>query len=421
MSRRKLIAGITALAVVAALAGGWYYLTVWRVAAVTTATAGRETIRVLVNASGTLEAGREADVYPAVAGTLAAVFVRDGQRVRAGQPLAVLDPAPLRLAVAQARKQLAEARAQVDEVGRSVPTRLDRAAVKAQLKAARIAYAAAVDAYDDFDDNPVVVPPPDPETLETMRDTLRTARAQAYAGLLAAKAAKSKLARATDVAGARAAARAGVAAASDALALAESDLAGATVESPISGVVLFDKTSAKPAAGAAVAPTHALFTVVDLSDLKFTALVDEADIGKVEAGMSVATSLDAFPSQVFSGTVIRIRPSATETATGGVAFPVVISVSPGSSRLLLGMSGSAEIEVSVLTDAITVPAEAVLDERGQQFVYRLRPDGRVAKTPVVAVRTLTGRAHVLSGLSAGDVVVTAKLAELSDGTMVRQA
>ena len=132
MTKRRLVAGLVATAVLVALAAGWAVSQSSGRTSVTTATASTQTLALRVTAPGRLEAPTAVTVAAPTSGTLASVAVRDGQQVPAGQVLATLDAAPLDLAVAQAQAQASAARA--------MPTGTDR------LNTARTHAIAAADA-----------------------------------------------------------------------------------------------------------------------------------------------------------------------------------------------------------------------------------------------------------------------------------
>jgi HlyD family secretion protein len=200
----------------------------------------------------------------------------------------------------------------------------------------------------------------------------------------------------------------------------------ATLTAPMDGVVIFnalgapgaDGSVAKAAFGAAVAPQAAPFTVVRLGEINFNAQVDEADVDKVKPGLKTKVSLDAFPSDTFDGTVETVRSTAIQTTTGGIAFPVLVKVDPKTKNLLLGMSGSVDIEVNAVPDALTVPIESILDESGKKYVFVIEA-GKVRKVEVTTGSLTDTRAQIIKGLKDGDTVATNKLSELKDGATVR--
>jgi HlyD family secretion protein len=421
VSRGKIIAGVVALVFIGAVVAGVYYSSAASATAVTVARVTSETLAVTVTASGKVEAADKADVYPPTAGLLVSVDVAEGGTVKAGQTLAQMDPAPLRLQVKQAAAGLKGAKAQLDAVKMGVPAAIDKAAANAGVNAAEAAYNAAQGAYDAF----FALFGSDPSQEATLT-SLNVARKQAYAGLLSAKSGRSKLTTAGKVALAKASAQSAVDSANYALRLAEETLDKATLTAPMDGIVVFnpvgapgiDGTLPKAAEGAAVAPGTAPFTVVDLGALNFNAQVDEADVAKVEPDMGAKVSLDAFVTTTFAGKVKIVRSTAIQTTTGGIAFPVLVAIDPTDKKLLLGMSGSVDIEVSAVKGALTVPIEAILDDGGKKYVFVIKAD-KASKVEVTTGALTDTRAQILTGVSAGDTVATSNLTALTDGMTVR--
>jgi HlyD family secretion protein len=131
-----------------AIGGGYWYS---RKAAATKAAAqapaydtvqvARQDIDVVVSASGTVKLSQVVNVRPTVSGTVKALYVKVGDRVRAGQPLLRLDDQDLRDRLAQAREALVAAKDQLAKRRSDfnvMPTQL-----KAQLESAKAALASA--------------------------------------------------------------------------------------------------------------------------------------------------------------------------------------------------------------------------------------------------------------------------------------
>ena len=426
MSRGKVIAGVVVLLVIVAIVGGVLYSSSASAPAVSTAKVTRQTLGVIVTASGKIEAAARADVYPPTAGRVKSVDVTDGDSVKAGDILAVMDLAPLRLQVRQAASSLAAARAQLDAVNRGVPAAIDRAAARAGVSAAAAAYDAASDAYEAYRQVFDAATQSARASMEATLAQLSGARKQAYASLQSARSGVSKLSVAARVSVARASARSAADAASFALKLARDTLSDARLAAPISGVVVFNPTGApgtdgalpKAAAGVAISPAAAPFTVIDFSSLNFDAQVDEADIDKVATKMAATVTLDAFAGATFQGTVTAVRSTAIQTTTGGIAFPVLVSVDSAGKNLRVGMSGSSDIEVNAVAGALTVPIEAIFDDGGKKYVFVVKANV-VSKVAVTTGALTDTTAQVLTGVSEGDVVATSQLTTLKDGMAVR--
>lgn len=443
MSRRtKIIAAVVVLVIVAAVAA---YLTLGQQGSgpeIETARAEVQQLAVTVSASGKVASGVSADVFPPAAGTLDTIDVSDGATVTAGEKLAQMDTEPLELQVDQAQAGLAAAKSQLANVGATAGSEADVTAAKRSVSAAersvtaaKASATAARTAYDNADSALDAAKKVYPSNSTTVT-SLALAKEQAYAGYKQAQAAKSQAdaglasaksglskARSANNNTSKSAAQASVSQAQAALDLAEQALEDATLTAPIDGIVLFNSASAiggtgKPTEGSAVSPTAAPFTVVDLSGLKFTAEVDEADVDRVKTGMMASVTLDAFPGEEFTTTVTHVNPAAQSTATGGTIFEVELELADTGKDILIGMKGDATIEVSSRDAAITIPVEALFSEGGTDFVYVVEA-GVLAKTEITVGATTDTEVEVLEGLTEGAEVALSGSTQYTDGMTVR--
>lgn len=416
MKRRTLVTGGVIVALLAAAGAGYWYSVLNRATTVSSAVATVQRLTVTVSATGKVEAARERGVFPVTGGTLASVRVEDGDTVSAGETLGVLESRPLQIQVTQAKATLSAARAQLDAVTRGVPTGIERRAAAAAVRAAKSSLRTAKKNYHDYKESFEAATEIDQEAMEPTLRTLKSAKKEAYAALLAAKATVTKLNVAGNVALSRTAAAQAVLAAGEALQEAEDNLSHLTLRAPFAGMVSLNGTVEK---GSAVSAGMAPFTVMDLKRMSFTATVNEIDIAAVNKGQPATVSLDAFLDTTFKGRVTQVRSTAVETATGGIAFPVKISLDQGESRLFTGMSGSADIEVTSIPNALAVPIEAVLTEGTARTVFVLGADGLAHKTPVTVGAANDTIVQIRSGLKAGDRVITTQLTALTDGQAVK--
>ena len=302
-SRTKVIAAVIALVVVGAVVAVVAFGGTRSATEVETVSVEQTDLSVTVTASGRVESGVRADVFPPTAGVLAEVRVTDGQSVSKGTVLAVMDTGPLEITVSQAEAGLAQAEAGLAAVDDQAPTSADVAAARAATDAAWAAYrsaqaaagavgdqgpsqadlnaaAAATSAAKNAYDQAVAaynaakavynaIPTPDNlaalNAAEVARDQAYAAYLgaqateqqlnsldlssqqaaadagveQAYAAYLGAKAQQAAL-EGVDLSPQRRAAREAVDQAREGLALAESNLANAELVAPIDGVVLFN-------------------------------------------------------------------------------------------------------------------------------------------------------------------------------------
>ena len=417
----KIIIAVAVVLVLAGAAAFFFAKSAGSGPTIKTATVSETTLSVTVSASGKVTAGQRTDLYPPAAGTLAKVYVKDGQAVKAGQKIAVMDKKPFELAVTQARAALKQSQAAVTTANNAAPTSLDIKAAKASVRAAEESYDAAKLNYDAAKN-----PPPPAVATKASIESAEAAVKSAKAGVLYAKASLQKLETAQDNGTAVSAADAAVESAQAAYDVAVSNLAAATITSPITGTVFLNPTGLAqadlklplPTAGTGVSPVSAPFSVANLGATAFTAEVDEADIDRVKIGMTADVTLDAFPGQTFATTVVHINPAAQPTATGGTIFQVELALQDTGKTILLGMKGDATVHVSSVKGAITIPVEALFNENSNNFVYKVE-NNKLVQTDITVGATTDTKVEVLQGLKGGDVVALSGPTQYTNNMTVR--
>lgn len=141
------------------------------------------------------------------------------------------------------------------------------------------------------------------------------------------------------------------------LSRAQTNLSYATIYSPIDGVIM-DKAVEEGQTVASSFNTPTLFTIAnDLTRMQVEAKVDEADIGEVKAGQPVTFTVDAFPDDIFTGTVkeVRINPTVTSNV---VTYTVIIDAPNSESKLFPGMTASVTITTKK-ENGICIPMTAL--------------------------------------------------------------
>lgn len=130
------------------------------------------------------------------------------------------------------------------------------------------------------------------------------------------------------------------------------------IYSPIDGVVLNRNVSAgQTIASSFNAPT--LFVIAkDLTKMQVRAAVDEADIGEVKSGQEVTFTVDAFPNDVFEGTVQEILLHAKVSANV-VTYTTLINVENEAMKLKPGMTASIYIYTEQDDNALLIPSKAL--------------------------------------------------------------
>ena len=139
---------------------------------------------------------------------------------------------------------------------------------------------------------------------------------------------------------------------------AKTNLGYSTIYSPIDGIVI-SKSVEEGQTVAASFSTPTLFTIAkDLTDMQCIAKVDEADIGGVKEGQRVTFTVDAYPEDVFSGTVKQVRQNAT-TTNNVVTYEVVISAPNADLKLKPGLTANITIFTMERGGVISVPSAAL--------------------------------------------------------------
>ena len=200
---------------------------------------------------------------------------------------------------------------------------------------------------------------------------------------------------------------------------AQTNLGYATITSPIDGIVL-SKSVEEGQTVAASFSTPELFTIAqDLTNMQVIANIDEADIGEVKQGQRVTFTVDAFPEDVFQGSIKQVRQQAT-TTSNVVTYEVVISAPNGDLKLKPGLTANVTIFTMERNGVLSVPAkalrftpnpvflskeESIQDCDGQKKVWT--KEGNVFKAYRVETGTTNGTlTEIVSGVKEGMEVLT---------------
>jgi HlyD family secretion protein len=271
---------------------------------------------VKVSASGNLQPTNQVDVGSELSGIVDRVMVDDNDRVKKGQVLARLDLAKLQDAVTKSRANLAASQAQVLQAQATVAearAALSRFRQVAQLSGGKV---------------------PSKSEMDTAEANLKRAEAN------------------------EASARAGVTQTKAALQSDETNLAKASIRSPINGVVLARKVQpGQTVAASFQAPV--LFTLAeDLAKMELQVNVDEADVGQVKVGQKATFTVDAWPGRKYDAVITRVG-YGSQKVEGVVSYLTVLQVDNDDLSLRPGMTGIAEITTLTRDKALLVPNAAL--------------------------------------------------------------
>lgn len=370
------------------------------------ATAETRQLSERVTAGGTVEALEEVTVTTKLTGRVAAVLVKESDRVHAGQVLVRLEDAEIlaqvrqadaNLQAARARFQLLEQgarpqeRAQVDAAVAQAQASLENAkqtlarmqslydsgaVSKAQLDAARLQYDVAQSQY---------------ESVVQQRSVVQTG---ARPEELAMAHAQVDQAEAT-------------------LAFARLQAQNAIITSPLTGTVTHRFVDPGDLASLMPGQTD-LVTVAQIDTVYVVLDVSETDVGRIRVGQPVAVLADAYPDRRFSGAVRAVAPAADPRTRN---FKVKIAVANPDHALKPGMFARGDITVAQTSEALVIPRDAVVSSSGRPTVFVV--EAGKARVREVQLGQVSGPVvQILSGLRAGESVVVAGQDQLADGTAV---
>lgn len=171
--------------------------------------------------------------------------------------------------------------------------------------------------------------------------------------------------------------------------------------------------------GAQVTGTSKLVDVADFSNLIVTAQIREVDAPQVFVGQSVTMTSAGLPGMVYTGTVTRISPTATErqAQTGmEIVVPIEISVDNPDEQLRPGYSVDIEIIMMESLDAVNISMMSVMQdfETGQEYVMVVE-DGIIRRRDITRGITTALELEVLEGLEDGDVIILTPTPMMQDG------
>ena len=159
---------------------------------------------------------------------------------------------------------------------------------------------------------------------------------------------------------------------------AQVNLSYSQIYSPIDGIVL-SKSVEEGQTVASSFSTPTIFTLANnLKQMQVEAKVDEADIGKVDTGQNVTFTVDAYPDDIFTGTVRQIRLEPTVTSNV-VTYTVIIDAPNPEEKLMPGMTANVSIIVEK-ESGLAIPMEALYLKLDPSTQEKLAKEGYIFKS-----------------------------------------
>jgi HlyD family secretion protein len=325
----------------------------------------RRDIVVTAAASGAIQPILTLSVKSKASGEIIDMPVQTGDEVKQGQLLVKIDPRIPRNDLKQAEANLAVAKAQLQnataQLKRSEDLYQSKSIAQTDYEAAKLSYATAQSAVVNAE-----------ASLQTARDAMEDTQ----------------------------------------------------VRAPVTGTVL----ERDAVLGTVISsPTHdvgggtVILKMANLDTVQVEALVDETDVGKVQPGMPVTITVDAFASRGFEGSVLKIEPQA-QVNQNVTMFPVLVNILNPGHLLKPGMNTEVEIHVGNRPAVLAIPNAALRTQRDvasaaqvlgldpkavQQELARVDapPASRVGRDSAAAARD-GGKLHAAEATAKGPATFT---------------
>ena len=165
-----------------------------------------------------------------------------------------------------------------------------------------------------------------------------------------------------------------------------------------------------------------MFVIENVDNLQMKVMVSENDIAKVSVGQKVDITADILNGESVAGEVIRISPTGElkDGTTSERVIPVYISVKEKNDKLIAGITAKATIHIAEAKQALTVPYEAVGElEDGSTVVYVVNEDNTIHIVPVELGLETDLYVEIKGGeLKEGQIIVLNPSPALTEGTAV---
>ena len=338
--------------------------------------------------SGVAKAQNETHLSFKVAGTLSSVNVKLGDLVKRGQLIATIDPSDYNIQTNQAQSQKEGSIANVQSAEANAK------AAETQLINAQATYDRVAKLYEN---NSVSL-----SDYQNAKAGLDAAKAQYEAANSQVKAAESQ-----------------VNSADQQVQATGNQVSYTRLASPMNGVV----TAVHVESNEVVSSGRVVATISSMGRPEVELGVPEIFISKIKKGQSVNVHFSASPDKTFKGTVDQVAYASGSSPT----YPVVIDLDESAEQVRPGMAANAVFTFNTkgteVKSKMIVPVEAVGKDNERNFVFVLNKkseDVYVAQKTIIGIGKLMPNGfELISGLEGGEIVATAGLKSLMNGSEVK--
>ena len=190
----------------------------------------------------------------------------------------------------------------------------------------------------------------------------------------------------------------------------QAKLAKTELRAPFPGVMGLRQVSQ----GAFVAAGTDIARLEKIDQLKLDFRVPETFLARVKTGQTVRIAVDAYPDETFAGAIYAIEPGVDEQTRTVLARA---RVAKAGLKLRPGMFVRVQLQLGERKDAVWIPEQAVVPRGGQSTVFKV-VEGKVQVANVRLGLRKPGEVEVVSGLSAGEQVITDGVQKVGPGSPV---
>jgi len=325
-----------------------------------------------ISYNGRLKASREVQVLPQTSARIISINVSEGQEVGTGQTLMTLDSSSLQASLKKAEAQVASAKA--NQVNNQI-----------KLEAAGKSYERTKALYDAKATTQVEL-----ENAKDAYDLLNSGSVEAA-----------------------------VSEAEAALLEVQKQIGYTSITAPVSGTIGRIDASV----GDYVNTTNTVAVISDPQELKIEIMVGESDISIMKLNAKVDVYVKSVNQDPLSGTISSI---ASVLAANSSMYPVTITLDnvdgeAKSGDAKSGMYAEVSIAASGVQSALCIPLSSIIPDNGVNVVYSVTEGNGEMRAARVEVKTGINDGdyvQILSGLKAGDKVVTLGNTLISDGSLL---
>jgi len=313
------------------------------------------TLRHILSYTGIVEAWEELSVVPNISGKISRIYVKEGDRVKKGQVLAELDTDPAKLSLEQA---------------------------KANLHASEAAYSDAEKNWNRM--------------KELIKDsTISPVQYEkAELGFNSAKALLEQARAAVD--------------------LAEYNLRVSIMKAPFDGIITQKLKNEGDTINPMMPGGGGVVTLMDFSKVKVRVLAPDTELKYMKAGLEVNAKVDAYPGETFEGNVYIVNPAA---AIQSRLFEIQLQIPNPELKLKPGMFARIEVIAEERRNVSTLPLTCIVSAESSPYAFVVS-GGKVERRDVVTGIAENEIIEIVSGLQAGEAVVSVGQQMLQDGTPV---